>query len=85
MRYIRARYEQTLDGDLVRDAAICLKASEALNKRDSKGRLYDVLVLPLKNRSFAVIAPALGIERAGEFACVAELDAQLRFKEYACG
>lgn len=85
MRYLRSRYEMVPHGSLVTDRAICRRASEALGQRDPSGRYYDVLVLPLSTGEYAVIAPALGVSSAGEFACVVHLDAKLRFKANHCG
>lgn len=85
MRYLRSRYEMTPHGALITDPTICRKASAALNRRDSRGRYYDVLVLPLQSGDFVVLAPALGVSRAGEFQCVVHLDARLRYKAHICG
>ena len=85
MRYLRSRYEIVPHGALITDPAICRKASEALSQRDASGRYYDVLVLPLGTGEYAVIAPDLGVSRAGEFACVVHLDAKLRYKAHICG
>jgi hypothetical protein len=85
MRYLRSRYESTPHDALITDPTVCRKASEALNQRDPHGRYYDVLVLPLNSGDFVVLAPALGVSKAGEFACVAHLDARLHYKAHICG
>lgn len=85
MRYLSSRYETTPHGPLITDPAICRKAAEALNQRDSAGRYYDVLVLPLRNGDYAVLAPALGVSSAGEFTCIVHLDAKLKYKAHMCG
>jgi hypothetical protein len=84
MRYLRSAYELTPHGELITDPTVCRKASEALNQRDSRGRYYDVLVLPLQSGDFVVLAPALGVSRAGEFQCVVHLDARLHYKAHVC-
>ncbi len=84
-RLIASRYEMTPHGPFVSDATVCRKASIALDQRDSRGKLYDVIVIPLPTGEYDVIAPALGLVSAGEFDCVVRLDANLRYKAHMCG
>lgn len=82
-RYFLVRAGSHAEGTVIQDPAICARAARATGEKGSDGKPAVMLVVKRRGGGYYAMS-ADGPEQAGEFSCVAVLDAELRYLRHEC-
>jgi len=83
IRYFLALAGSDAEGAVIEDPAICARAARASGEQGSDGKAARMLVVKRRAGGYYAMS-ADGPSHAGEFRCIALLDAEFRYLQHRC-